>query len=114
MSRIAEDAAWVMLKPFGNNAIEGVEVGGRVEDHGLRIATIQCVVDSIRFIGSFGSWHVPTLPDLASRRIHSWHLCCPRECFEGNTITSVATMPLIFSPSRCGRKKLPFSYNSIL
>jgi hypothetical protein len=58
---VAKDPAWIALQPFGENKLESVEVGGLFENRRLSIATVQGVLDAIRFIGSLWSWHARSL-----------------------------------------------------
>ncbi len=54
---ITEDTAWITLQPLGKDSLERVVVSVFLENSRSGIATVQGVVNAIRFIGSFWSRH---------------------------------------------------------
>ena len=54
---IAQDTAWITLKPLGKDSLERVVVSVFLKNSRAGIATVQGVVNAIRFIGSFWSRH---------------------------------------------------------
>jgi hypothetical protein len=64
---VAQDTAGVTLQPLGQDSLERVIVGILLEKLASGIATIQGMVNAIRFIRSFGSRHSNNISKPISR-----------------------------------------------